>query len=211
MNQLTQSKTTIILPVFTALMLACFALSSAPKAFGVRPAPDAGYPGQNAAAGDDPLFSINVPARGIIWSFASNLNTARWRHTATLLPNGMVLVAGGLPAVWPAPNCTTRRPVPGLPQAALTPHALLTRRPCCQTAWSWLQGDWTAIPLLPRARNCTTRRPGPGLPRPALMPHALLTRRPCCQTAWSWLLEDRRAKPSLRERGTVRPGERDLD
>ena len=78
MNQLTQSKTTIILPVFTALMLACFALSSAPKAFGVRLAPDAGYPGQNGAASDDPFFSVNVPARGIIWSFASNLNTARW-------------------------------------------------------------------------------------------------------------------------------------
>jgi Chaperone of endosialidase len=44
------------LPVI-ALMLACFALSPAPKAFGVTPAPDGGYPGQSTAEGDNALFS----------------------------------------------------------------------------------------------------------------------------------------------------------
>src|SRR5439155_21698951 len=34
------------------------------------------------------------PARRT-WSFSGSLNTARAGHTATLLPNGMVLVAGG--------------------------------------------------------------------------------------------------------------------
>ena len=40
------------------LVLACFALSPAPKAFGVTPAPDGGYPGENTAEGDKALFSL---------------------------------------------------------------------------------------------------------------------------------------------------------
>src|ERR1700737_2664707 len=41
-----------------ALALCCFALSPAPKAFGVSPAPDGGYPGGNTAEGDFALFSL---------------------------------------------------------------------------------------------------------------------------------------------------------
>src|SRR5436309_1831309 len=73
-------------------VLACFALLPATRA--VLPAPDGGYPGQNTAGGDDALFSLNTPAN-LTWSFTGSLNTARFYHTATLLPNGMVLVAGG--------------------------------------------------------------------------------------------------------------------
>ena len=87
------------------------------------------------------------PASGT-WTATGSLNTARYLHTATLLQNGMVLVAGGYStvALSRAPNCTTRRAGPGLPQAASTPHAFITRRRCYKTAWSLLQGDsWTAI------------------------------------------------------------------
>ena len=36
------------------------------------------------------------PAVCLSWTATGSLNTARYFHTATLLPNGMVLVAGGL-------------------------------------------------------------------------------------------------------------------
>jgi large repetitive protein len=54
------------------LVLACFGLS--PQARAVDPPPDGGY---------------------WTWKAAGRLNTARFLHTATLLQNGMVLVAGG--------------------------------------------------------------------------------------------------------------------
>src|SRR5438094_3356024 len=96
------------------LALAFFALL--PTAQAVSPARDGGYPNQNTAEGDDALFSLttgtddtamgfdaldsnttgsdNAPASGT-WTATGSLNTARAGHTATLLQNGMVLVAGG--------------------------------------------------------------------------------------------------------------------
>jgi endosialidase-like protein len=38
--------------------VACFAVSSAPKAFGVSPPPDGGYRSKNTAEGDDALFNL---------------------------------------------------------------------------------------------------------------------------------------------------------
>src|SRR6185369_4934368 len=78
-------------------------------------APDGGYPNQNTAEDDDARFSLTTgtdnTAMGFdalcnttgsdnalaswVWRATGSLNTARAHHTATLLPNGMVLVAAG--------------------------------------------------------------------------------------------------------------------
>src|SRR5438552_15405274 len=114
MNPLTQSKNATILPVLIALTLGCFGLS--PQARAVDPPPDGGYPNQNTAEGEDALFSLTTGADNTamgfdalysnttgsdndpaswIWRATGRLNAARTQHTAALLQNGMVLVAGG--------------------------------------------------------------------------------------------------------------------
>jgi hypothetical protein len=96
------------------LALACFALS--PTALAVSSALEGDYPNQNTAEGTDALLSLTTgvdnTAMGFdalhsnttgsdtalaswIWRVTGRLNTGRYSHTATLLQNGMVLVAAG--------------------------------------------------------------------------------------------------------------------
>jgi hypothetical protein len=97
------------------LALGCFALSPTGRA--VDPTPDGSYPNQNTAEGEDALLSLTTGTDNTAMAFdalhsntpgsdnalssrtlrtTGRLNTARWQHTATLLQNGMVLVAGGI-------------------------------------------------------------------------------------------------------------------
>jgi Collagen triple helix repeat (20 copies) len=66
-----------------ALALGCFALSPAPNAFGVVPAPDGGYPNANTAEGEDALFSLTTGFANTATGFTAlynntsgNFNTA---------------------------------------------------------------------------------------------------------------------------------------
>src|ERR1700686_4796614 len=71
--------------LFIPLVCICFAFSPAPKAFGVSPKPDGGYPGGNTAEGENALFSNTTGGAGntAIGAEALFSNTTGNNETAT--------------------------------------------------------------------------------------------------------------------------------
>jgi uncharacterized coiled-coil protein SlyX len=71
-------------PILIPLLLACFALASAPTAFGVVPAPDGGYPGGNTAEGDNALLDLTTGESNTALGLdALSSNTTGSNNTAT--------------------------------------------------------------------------------------------------------------------------------
>ncbi len=92
----------------------------------------------------------------------SSMTAARQALTATLLPNGQVLIAGGAAggAISRARSYTTQPSEHSRPPAAWPWQGLFTRRRCCRTGGThrWrTRHDWRP-PF--RARSYTTQRPG---------------------------------------------------
>ncbi len=154
------------------------------------------------------------PASGT-WTATGSLNTGRFLHTATLLPNGMVLVAGGLDSNFhssasaelydPASGTWTTtgslNTAPYEPTATLLPNGMVLvaggsdnsgNASATAELYDPASGTWTATGSLNTARAEHTA--------------TLLSNGMVLVAAGSDSSFQR-----FRERGTVRPGKRNLD
>jgi Chaperone of endosialidase len=88
------------------LALCCFALSPAPKAFGVTPAPDGAYPGNNTAEGQSALQSLTsglnnaaIGSRALSSDTSGGSNTATGSQTLSSNTTGFYNTANGYVAL----------------------------------------------------------------------------------------------------------------
>ena len=133
------------------------------------------------------------------------LNAARYDHTATLLPNGKVLVAGAERHV-PLSSAELFDPAPGTWTAtgALNAARAVTRRPCCPMGRCWSQGG-NAGTVRPGAGDVDADRrpeqPRRGFHTATLLPNGKVL----VAAGYGW------QQPGSFQRGTVRPGRGDVD
>jgi trimeric autotransporter adhesin len=90
-----------------ALAVSCFALSSVPNAFGVVPAPDGGYPGNNTAEGANALFSLTsgidnnaLGFQALYHNTTGNYNTAEGFRSLLSNTSGANNTATGVQALF---------------------------------------------------------------------------------------------------------------
>ncbi len=113
------------------------------------------------------------PATGP-WSPTGNLATARSSHTATLLPNGKVLVAGGFGSSSILASAELYDPATGSWSSTgnLADARYITRPPSCPMARSSSPAAMETAAFSP-ARSFMTRPPAPGAPPAASPPRGI--------------------------------------
>ena len=118
---------------------------------------DAAAQWQGAGGGRDQCGFTLLEQRGSCmirtlgtWTATSSHAQRYVSHTATLLPNGKVLVAGGTHgSALAARSCMIRRLGRGRRPAAWAPHVTRTRRRCCPLARCWWRGESIPMTLEP--------------------------------------------------------------
>ena len=155
------------------------------------------------------------PATGT-WTVAGMLSAARQLHTATLLPNGMVLVvAGGHGSPYPCLSSTELYDSANgswTTTGALTTGGALTRRLCWPMAKCWPREASARTPL-PPAPSSTTRPAATWTPTAAMATRARVSYGDLAAqrkgAGRGGLLWGQRRGFHV-QRGTVRPGHRDV-